>query len=420
MIQRQLLPSLLIPVLLCVGCGKSDSNGSTAGDATDGGKRQFISMGTAPVGGTLPAVGQAICDVLNQHKGTIDWKLSPKGTKGSQENIRRLQQNELELGLSNAAISYFAARGEAGWNEKYDIREVAHLAPNVAMFITRADSGIQSISDLKGKRVITGPAGAGFQLFVEPILLEHGVSWSDITSINSTQSDSVDQLADGSADAAFLGGAVPTASISQAASTFDLHFVPFDETARQALIEKYPFFHSATIPAGTYTGLDGEFLGLNVGSMQLITSAAEDEELIYQITKTIWENRDEIAAQHPAGKSINPANVATDSGIEYHPGAIRFYQEAGIWPGSEQETPSSDNADAGSGTNAEPAGEQSSPELSAPEQAAPEHPHPNNPLARRPDYSLVSSLSRRHFFLEPAGRWRMTILVFVHERFASG
>lgn len=324
-----LLPLVLLPVVLLIGCSKG----------TNASRPKFISMGTAPVGGAFTVVGQAICDVLNQHKGTIDWKLSPKGTKGSQENIRRLQQGELELGMSNAAISYFAVRGEAGWNEKYDIRAIATLAPNVAMFITRADSGIQSITDLKGKRVITGPAGAGFQMFVEPILLEHGVAWDDITSLNATQVDSVDQLADGSADAAFLGGAIPTSSISQAASTFDIHFLPFDPVARQSLIDKYAFFHTATIPAGVYKGLDDDFLGLNVGSMHLITSASQDDSLIYEITKAIWENREEIAEQHPAGKAINPKNVVTDTGVDYHPGAIRFYTEIGVWPGSEKPAP---------------------------------------------------------------------------------
>ncbi len=360
---RHYLPGMLIPVLLLIGCSKSTSTSDGSG-----GQRQFISMGTAPVGGAFPVVGGAICDVLNQHKGPIDWKLSPKGTKGSQENIRRLQQGELELGMSNAAISYFAVRGEAGWQEKYDIRAIATLAPNVAMFITRADSGIQTIADLKGKRVITGPSGAGFQMFIEPILAEHGVGWNDITSLNATQSSSVDQLADGSADAAFLGGAVPTSSISQAASTFDVNFVPFDEGARQALIEKYAFFHPATIPAGTYKGLDEDFQGLNVGSMHLITSASQDEELIYQITKTMWENRAEIAEQHPAGKAINPNNVARNTGVEYHPGAIRFYKEAGIWPGSETAAESgetsSDN-ESGSDDSAEEPVEETSEEPAA-------------------------------------------------------
>ena len=118
-----------------------------------------------------------------------------------------------------------------------------------------------------------------------------------------------------------------------------LTFNSFRSTKRlvRALIEKYAFFHPATIPAGTYKGLDSDFQGLNVGSMHLITSAAQDEELIYQITKTIWENREEIAGKHPAGKAINQKNVARNTGIEYHPGAIRFYKEAGIWPNTEGE-----------------------------------------------------------------------------------
>lgn len=320
----------LVAFCICIGCSKGTSSSDPTADVTT--QRQFLSMGTAPVGGAFPVVGGAIAEVLNAHKDTIDWKVQAKGTKGSQENIRRLQQNELELALSNASISYFAARGEGTWTQKYDLRAIANLAPNVALFIARADSGIQSISDLKGKRVITGPAGAGFQMFVEPVLAEHGVAWDQITSLNATQSDSVDQLGDGAADAAFLGGAVPTGSITQAASTFDIHFVPFDEAARQRLIEKYAFFHPAIIPAGTYKGLDSDFQGLDVGSMHLITSASQSDELIYQITKTIWENREEIAAKHPAGKAINAKNVARNTGIEYHSGAVKFYKEAGIWP----------------------------------------------------------------------------------------
>ena len=103
------LPCFLIVAAVVVGCSKQDSS------------KQFLSMGTAPVGGAFPVVGGAIAEVLNEHKQAIDWKVQAKGTKGSQENIRRLQQNDLELALSNAAISFFAARGEGTWDKKYDI-----------------------------------------------------------------------------------------------------------------------------------------------------------------------------------------------------------------------------------------------------------------------------------------------------------
>lgn len=320
----------LLAFPLMVGCKQStDSAGGNSG------KRQFLSMGTAPVGGAFPVVGGAIAEVLNAHKGTIDWKVQAKGTKGSQENIRRLEQGDLELALSNAAISYFAVRGEGGWDQKFNIRAIATMAPNVALFIARSDSGIKSIADLKGKRVITGPSGAGFQMFIEPILKAHGVAWDDITSLNATQSGSVDQLGDGSADAAFLGGAVPTGSITQATSTFDVTFIPFDEEVRQTLINDYAFFHPFSIPAGTYKGMEADFQGLNVGSMHVITAQAQPDDLIYEVTKTMWENREEIAGKHPAGKALNEKNIARDTGVEYHPGAIKFYQEVGVWPKDE-------------------------------------------------------------------------------------
>ncbi len=330
-----LIASLLLTVSSVIGCSSSDGGANGGGDAGGGaGKRQFLSMGTAPVGGAFPVVGGAIAEVLNAHKGDIDWKVQAKGTKGSQENIRRLASGDLQLALSNAAITYFAVRGEAGWEKAYDMRSIATLAPNVAMFITRADSGIEKIADLKGKRVIIGPAGAGFEMFVRPVVEEHGVAWDSFTQLNATQSGAVDMLGDGSADAAFLGGAVPTGSITQATSTFDVRFVPFDESARLSLIDKFPFFQEAVVPKGVYKGLDADFQCLNVGSMHLITSAEQDEELVYQLTKTIWENRAEIADKHPAGKAINEKNVARRTGTDYHSGAQRYYEEAGIWPGA--------------------------------------------------------------------------------------
>jgi TRAP transporter TAXI family solute receptor len=338
-------------LFLYAGCSKDNGDGSGAastGGDSGGGRRQFLSMGTAPVGGAFAVVGQAISEVLNANKGDANWKMQAKGTKGSQENIRRLAKGDLQLAISNSAITYFAVRGESGWEQKYDMRAIATLAPNVAMFITTADSGIKTVADLKGKKVVIGPAGAGFEMFVEPLLAAHGVAFADLSPLNATQSGAVDMLGDGSADAAFLGGAVPTGSISQACSTHDILFVPFGEAERSKLIEEFPFFQPFTVTKDEYPGQTSDYAGLNVGSMQLITSADQDEELIYEITKLIWENRAAISEQHPAGKSINEKNVARYTGTEFHPGAIRFYKEAGIWPESDGapavETPAATDA----------------------------------------------------------------------------
>lgn len=305
---------------------------SACGGGTGSGGRTFVNLGTAPPGGAFFVVGSALSEVLAASTGDRGWQVTAEATSGSQENIRRLTQGELDFALSNAAITYFAVRGGEGWDRAYPMQSVMTLAPNVALFIARAGSGIARITDLRGRRVVIGPAGAGFEFFVQPILAAHGVSYADFTPLNATQSAAVDMLADGSAAAVFLGGAIPTASITQAASSQDLVFVPFDEQARARLAADYSFFAPATIPAGTYRGQDADFHGLDVGSMHLITSEAQDEDLVYEVTKLLYEQRQQVVEKHPAGRAINPTNVVRDTGTPFHPGAIRYYREIGIWP----------------------------------------------------------------------------------------
>ncbi len=313
---------LCLPALL--SCGGSGVPG-------EGGGRQYISIGTAPPGGAFFVVGGALGEVLNQFGGD-HWEVTSEATQGTMENIRRLDSGDLDFGMANAAITYFAVRGEEGWDKAYAMRSVMTLAPNVALFIAPKGSSVKAIADLKGKRVVIGPAGAGFEFFVKPILNAHGVSYDDFTALNGPQSAAVDMLSDGSAAAAFLGGAVPTASITQAASSQDIYFIPFDPAVKQKLIADYPFFEAATIPAGTYRNQEQDFEGLNVGSMHLITAASVDEQLVYDVTKTLYENRQAVVEKHAAGRAINAKNVVKKTGTEFHPGAIRYYREIGIWP----------------------------------------------------------------------------------------
>ncbi|NIR51619.1 TAXI family TRAP transporter solute-binding subunit [candidate division KSB1 bacterium] len=320
-----LIPFLLLSSIGTTGCGSSEE-----GDAS--GDRRFLSVGTAPPGGAFFVVGGAIAQVVSDNVTALQWEVSAEATKGTQENIRRLSGGALDFALANAAISYFAVRGEGAWERTYPIRTVMTLAPNVALFITPKSSGVKTIADLKGKRVTVGPAGAGFEYFLEPILNAHGVTYDDFTPLHNTQAGAVDMLADGSAAAAFLGGAVPTASITQACASQDIHFILFEEEAKQSLIETYPFFESATIPANTYRGQNEPFHGLNVGSMHLITFAEVDDETVYQFTKTLYEHREDVVQKHPAGKAINAKNIVKDTGTPFHRGAIHYYKEIGIWP----------------------------------------------------------------------------------------
>ena len=325
------LRGFLLMLGLLVVLGVAVSNASSNSEKKKG-KRHFLSVGTAPPGGAFFVVGGAIAQVVSQNVGELPWEVSAEATKGTQENIRRLAKGELEFALANAAISYFAVHGAGAWKREHRVRAVMTLALNVALFITKKSSGVKKITDLKGKRVVVGPAGAGFEYFLEPILTAHSITYQDFTPLHNTQSGAVDMLADSSAVAAFLGGAVPTQSIVQAATSQNIFFIPFEEAAKQRLFEDYPFFNAATIPAETYRGQDEPFHGMNVGAMHLITVADEDEETVYQFTRILYEHRADIAEIHPAGKAINPRNVIKNTGTPFHPGAIRYYKEIGIWP----------------------------------------------------------------------------------------
>lgn len=323
------LVAMLASAVLAVGGGCR--SGDAPGDGEGGGGRQFVTVGTAPAGGAFAPVGNAIANVVDAHQGDLNWVVSPQGTKGTQENIRKLEDGEIEFGMANAGITYFATRGEGDWEKPHEVRAVATLAPNVGVFVTTAGTGITKIADLKGKRVVLGPAGAGFDYFLEPLLAAHGVSYDDITVLNGNYFTAADMIADGKADAAFMGGAIPIPAVTQLCSSQDVVFIKLDEDAPEKLSE-YPFYFTVPVKPEAYSDLEEEIVGINCGSMHLITHADVAEDVVYNFTKIMYENRAEIGSKHPAGKALNPENAARDTGTPFHPGAIKFYKEAGIWP----------------------------------------------------------------------------------------
>ena len=294
-------------------------------------KGEYITLGTGSPGGAFVNVGNAIATTVDANKGDLDWRVGSKETKGTQENIRNLESGSLQFAMANAAISYFATRGEGDWKTKQEVRAVATIAPNVGVFLTTEGTGIKTIADLKGKRVVLGPAGAGFEYFLEPLLEAHGIKYSDMTVLNGSYLTASDMIADGKADAAFMGGAIPIPAATQLCSSQDVVFVKFDESAVEKL-KKYPFYYNVPIPADKYSDLKEDMMGINVGNMQLLSHAKVSEDIVYNFTKLMYENREAIAKQHPAGKALNPKNIIRDTGTPFHPGAIKFYKEAGIWP----------------------------------------------------------------------------------------
>lgn len=305
-----------------------------------------MSIGTAPQGGVFYTVGAAIGDVLDQHKDEPGWRsVTAESTGGTLENLRLLDSGEIQIGMANSTITYFAVKGEGGFEKSHDVKAVMTLFPLIATFVTREDSGIRTMQDLKGKRVVVGPEGAGFEFFIRPIVEAHGLTYDDFDDSYAGMGQSVGFLQDGSIDATFIGGGLKAPAITNADSTMDIFLIPYGEEQRQKLVEELPPFSMATIPADTYRTHPEAFDGLNVGSAHLIVRADADEDFVYDVTKIIWENRATIAEKHAAAKAINEQNVVRKTGTAFHPGAVKYFQEAGIWT----------DPDTASGTSAPPA-----------------------------------------------------------------
>jgi len=311
-------------MLVWAGCDSQGKSGKQAG-------RKFITIGTAPGGGAFAQVGNAVANALDANKGDLDWSVTAQGTKGTQENIRKLESGDIEFGMANAAIAFFASRGEGGWEKATDVRVVATMAPNVGVFVTTKSSGIKTIADLKGKRVVLGPSGAGFDYFLKPLLAAHGVAYEDMDVINGNYLAAGEMIGDGKADAAFMGGAVPIPAVTSLCATQDVVFVKFEDGISEKLMQKHPFYFSVPIAADKYSDLEEDMTGINVGNMLLVTHAKVDEETVYHFTKLLYENRDKVTEQHPAGKALGEKNITRNTGTEFHPGAIKYFKEIGIW-----------------------------------------------------------------------------------------
>ena len=288
-----------------------------------------IQIATASVGGSYHPIGTAIAQVLSDNlPGVV---ATAENSSGSSQNIRMLDAGQIHFGLGNAAITFPAVRGGGEFEKAFPVVAAISLQSSIAIVVALESSGITSVGDLVGKRVATGPAGAGWDYFVEPIFRGHGVAYDQFQQIYESQANAMDLLTDGGVDAVVVGGSVPHVTITAATTTHDLTYIPFDADALDRINADYPFIRKVTVPAGTYEGQDTDLQVADSGTAQLLVRADADPDYVYLVTRTIFENRDAIAGIHPAGREITPERSAMDLGIPYHEGSLRYFSEIGIW-----------------------------------------------------------------------------------------
>lgn len=307
--------------------GKKDAGETVGVDATQ--VSGNLTLGTASSTGTFYYVGAAIGNAVT-NAGKLNVLV--QATNGSNENVAMCQTGDIDMGMANCDSLYSAYNGTMSYTEagKQDILEVASLYNSQLHVFVNEKSGITDISQLKGKKVCVGSQGTSY-LFINKALIEaYGISIDDIEPFYMSYAEAAQALADGDIDAAFQTGGYPIAGIQQSAATTSFRMLPIDTKIMDDVIKEYPFIIKTTIPAGTYENQanDAEVETLGYQTC-LFASSKADEDQIYAFVKLMMETLDTYKETNDATRQISKETIATEY-IPFHPGAERYYKEAGL------------------------------------------------------------------------------------------
>ena len=273
-----------------------------SGCGGDSSKDTFINIATGGTAGTYYPIGGAIAEIIN--KDVKDVSANAQSTGASVANINMLNDGQVELAIVQNDIAYYAINGTEMFEKKVEnLRGIASLYPETCQFVTLEGSGINSIADLKGKRVAVGAAGSGVEGNVRQILKVYGLTYDDISAQFLSFAEGATALKDGTVDVACLTAGYPTASVQDIASQKQIRLIPLDSDKVDALIAEYPFYTRSVIPANTYQGFSAEVPTVSVMAI-LVTTDKMTEQTGQAVTKAIFENTDKLAASHSAAKAI--------------------------------------------------------------------------------------------------------------------
>ncbi|WP_449415476.1 TAXI family TRAP transporter solute-binding subunit [Ochrobactrum teleogrylli] len=295
----------------------------------------FFRIGTGGTAGTYYPIGGLIANAISGagDKGVPGLVATAVSSNGSVANINAIQSGSLESGFTQSDVAYWAHTGTGLYDGKgnvEDLRLIATLYPETIHLVARKDAGIKSVADLKGKRVSIDEPGSGTIVDARIVLEAYGLSESDVKAEHLKPGPAGERLKDGALDAYFFVGGYPTGAISELATSNGISLVPISGLEAEKIREKYTFFSQDTVPADTYKDV-GQTETLAVAA-QWVTSAKQPDELVYNITKTLFNDasRQALDAGHAKGKLIKLDTATTSLGIPLHPGAERFYKEAGV------------------------------------------------------------------------------------------
>lgn len=321
-----LLVSALVTSLVA-GCSPKQSTGGSG----SGGKKTYISIATGGPAGTYYPLGGAMAKIFNENVDGVT--ANAQSTGASIENIGLVSKGETEIAFVQNDITYYAFSGTESFKGKEkmeNIRGMAMLYPELVQIVATSSSGIKSVEDLKGKKVAIGAPGSGVEANVRQVLAAHGMTYDDLGKADFLSfNEAADQLKNKQIDAAFLTAGVPTSAVTEVAQTSDIVVVPIASEKIAQLEKDYPFYTEVVIPKGTYKGQEADITTAAVMAM-LVVPEDLDEDLAYNLTKSLFEKRQVIIDTHTRGNDIQLETALKGMPIEVHPGSQRYYDEKGV------------------------------------------------------------------------------------------
>ena len=296
----------------------------------------FFTIGTGGVSGVYYPTGGAICRLVNQTRKETGLGCSVEATGGSVYNIETIRSGGLAFGIAQSDTQAYAFEGTDRFADKgpfTELRSVFSLYPEAFTVVARADAGIRSFDDLKGKRVNIGNPGSGQRNTMDVVMAAKGWTAADFALVAELKAtDQSAALCDGQIDAMVAVVGHPAGSIQDPTAACDAVIVPVTGPEIDKLVDEFSFYRRAVIPAGLYRGTDAAVDTFGVGAT-LITSAAVPEDMVYQVVRTVFENFDQFKAMHPAFGTLDKQEMVSAAlTAPLHPGAARYYREAGLLP----------------------------------------------------------------------------------------
>ena len=290
---------------------------------------KFFRIGTGGTGGTYYPVGGLIGNAISSDAVNV----SAVATNGSVANVNAIVGGSLESGFSQADVSSWAYTGTGIYEGKPkvdELRAICNLYPESVHVVVKKGLNLKSIADLKGKRVSLDEPGSGTLVNAKAILAAYGVTEKDIKAEYLKPQQSAEKLKDGAVDAFFSTTGYPQGAITELAATAGIELLAIDGAGRDKILAAYKFFAADKIPDGAYKDVKGVDT-IAVGA-QWVTTVKQDAGLVYDVTKAMWSDKTRAAldAGHAKGKVIRKETALAGLGIPLHPGAERFYKEAGI------------------------------------------------------------------------------------------